>query len=228
MANIFFGDVQRFVFNKHDAEQMHAVAQDFVEHHQLTGLTVLDQVHGTEIFVAGQLFSSGDTSSIVERQGDALITYVPRLAIGVMTADCVPMVLYDQKNSLCAVVHAGWRGTYARIADIVVEKICSLGADRSSLQVYFGPSIGQCCYSVQADVAEKFLDSEFAHMSIKPYADRWALDLQAFNTAVLTTIGIPFKNIHSEYVACTSCDKRYASYRRMSGTSLRQLTAVWL
>lgn len=228
MANIFFGDAQHFVFNKHDADQMRVAAQDFVEHHQLNGLTMLDQVHGTEILVVDQLFGSGQAISVVESQGDALITYVPRLAIGVITADCVPIVLYDEKNSLCAVVHAGWRGTYARIADIVVEKICSLGADRSSLQVYFGPSIGQCCYFVQADVAEKFLNNEFAHVSIKTYLDVWSLDLQAFNTAVLTTIGIPFKNIHSEYVACTSCDKRYASYRRMSGTSLRQLTAVWL
>lgn len=77
----------------------------------------------------------------------------------VMTADCVPVFLYDPKKRIASVVHSGWRGTVQHIASKAVEMMLAHGANAENIVVAIGPSAGECCYQVGEEVYDKFINS---------------------------------------------------------------------
>ena len=90
-------------------------------------------------------------------EGDALLEDQPGSAIAIKTADCIPILLVDQRHRAVAAVHAGWRGTVARIAARAVEAMRQrFGAEPRDLHAAIGPGIGKCCYEVGAEVAAEF------------------------------------------------------------------------
>jgi len=95
-------------------------------------------------------------------QGDASITNRPALLLAVQTADCVPILIVDPKKRAIAAVHAGWRGTLARIVvKAIVQMQMQFQCNPADLLAAIGPSIGRCCYEVGTEVATQFL-SQFA------------------------------------------------------------------
>ena len=95
-------------------------------------------------------------------KGDASITNRPGLLLAIQTADCVPILLVDPKKRAIAAIHAGWRGTLARIAAKTIGKMqMHFGTNPRDLLAAIGPSIGPCCYEVGTEVATQFL-SQFA------------------------------------------------------------------
>ncbi|HEV2444829.1 MAG TPA: polyphenol oxidase family protein, partial [Candidatus Sulfopaludibacter sp.] len=117
--------------------------------------------------------------------------------------DCIPILLVDESRRAVAAVHAGWRGTAARIAARAVDAMrLRFGSRPEDLHAAIGPGIGPCCYEVGAEVAAQFGIEGRAH-----------LDLPAINRAQLEEIGIRDSRIYVSSL-CTMCREEFYSFRR--------------
>ena len=88
---------------------------------------------------------------------DALITKMTGMALGVVTADCVPIILYDVKNQIIGCIHAGWKGAYKGIIQKVIKEFKKRGSESKNLIAAIGPCISQKNYEIQNDFKTKFL-----------------------------------------------------------------------
>jgi YfiH family protein len=104
----------------------------------------LNQVHGNVVHAATR-----DTAAL-RPPGDGIVTAEPGVMLGIFSADCVPILLIDSKRKVAGALHAGWRGVIAEIADAGVRAMLHLGARASDIRAAMGPSIGQCCFEVDA------------------------------------------------------------------------------
>jgi YfiH family protein len=144
-------------------------------------------------------------------EADALVTTTPGAAVGVLTADCVPILMSDGVGRVAA-VHAGWRGTVARVAAAALEKLVSIGARRERVRVALGPSIGPCCFEVGEEVAAAF--EPLAPASIVRGPGKPHVDLRRANREVLLGAGLLPEQIDAA-PPCTYCERtRFFSYRR--------------
>jgi polyphenol oxidase len=148
---------------------------------------------------------------------DAVLTNQPGLAVGIKTADCVPIFLADRAKRLIGAVHAGWRGTALGIAGKAVDTLTERFSSRvEDILVAIGPSIGPCCYRVDDTVLRAMPSSARGQSFFRPAgeAGRWMMDLPEANRRQLEERGIPRQNIGSSGV-CTSCRRDlFFSHRR--------------
>lgn len=164
---------------------------------------------------------------------DGLLTSLPGIAVGVRTADCVPLMMYASDVKLRAAVHAGWKGTLARIAEVAVRKMMDFGADPVNIYARFGASICCDCYEVDRSLADKFTAAGFKDCIVEREGFRPHLDLVKVNTSQLIEIGVPSSHI-TKTTACTrhckTADRqpRFHSWRRNPGTTLRNITFIYL
>ncbi len=173
------------------------------------------QVHGTEV-LRGPRIPKG-------AQADAMFTQEPGVAVGIVTADCVPVLFVDRDAHVVAAAHAGWRGSADGIAAIVTRRLeREAGVSAVNLFVAIGPHIGACCYEVDEPVRKRISQAS-VFQAVR--SGHYMLDLLALNIAQLVGAGIPEAQI--EHVgACTHCHpERYPSYRR-DGTGGRMLHYV--
>jgi polyphenol oxidase len=113
-------------------------------------LTTVHQVHSSRVLDA--FGRKGEQLG----EADAIVSAEPMVAIGIRTADCVPVLLADPETKVVACVHAGWRGTAANIVGATIDAMQSRGCRPEDIRVAIGPSIGSCCYEVGEDVARHF------------------------------------------------------------------------
>jgi hypothetical protein len=185
--------------------------------------------------------------------GDGLITAVPQLMLGILTADCIPVILVDTRKHAAGVFHAGWRGTVKRIVEKGVgEMIRCFGSKPRDLKAAIGPGVHNCCYTVGEEVRAQF-ESQFAYgdklfHEVKEsdeirekypllFLTRRApghselptnifLDLVEANRRQLMDAGIPPKNIATSSL-CTSCRTDLLfSHRKEDGVTGRMMGAV--
>jgi hypothetical protein len=183
-------------------------------------------------------------------KGDASATNRPGLLLGVQTADCVPILLVDPKKRAIAAIHAGWRGTLARIAEKAIGQMqMHFATNPAGLLAAIGPSIGPCCYEVGTEVATQF-QSQFAdapdwfdefRTGDEPNPVQWLnmmppghqpppknvhLDLKKANRAQLLATGLPPQNIFTSDL-CTACRPDLLfSYRKQGSQSGRLLSVI--
>ena len=93
-------------------------------------------------------------------KGDALITNVKNIAIGVLTADCVPIFIYDKNLKIISVIHAGWKGAYREIIKKVIKFLIKNGSNAKDLIAVIGPGISQKNYEIQKDFKDKFIKKD--------------------------------------------------------------------
>ncbi|MGA2270180.1 MAG: peptidoglycan editing factor PgeF [Bryobacteraceae bacterium] len=136
--------------------------------------------------------------------GDALLENTPGSVVAVKTADCLPILLIDERHRAVAAVHAGRRGTVARIAQRAVEAMRErFGALPAELHAAIGPGIGKCCYEVGAEVAGQFGQQGRAHV-----------DLAEANRRQLVDAGVTPERIYASNL-CTMCrPEEFHSFRR--------------
>jgi len=170
------------------------------------------QVHGARVATVGECALAPPPAA------DAVTSDVPGIRIGVVTADCVPLLLATSCGSAVAAVHAGWRGLAAGVVGAGASALRNLAPAASGLVAAIGPHIGPCCYEVDAPVLTA-LEQRFA--SALPAALRptrpghAALDLGALVRSDLLASGLPAASIGGLRDACTHCHpERYHSYRR--------------
>jgi YfiH family protein len=189
-------------------------------------LVTLNQVHGeTIVKVDDQSYRSMKSA-----QADAMITRARGVAIGVETADCVPILLFDPATPAVAAVHAGWRSTVKKIVQkTVVTMRGKFGSDPARMIAAIGPAIGPECYEVDEPVMGSVRDVfSFWNKVATPRAPgRWSLDLVKVNRTELLQIGLVEKNIHALGL-CTSCRKDLFYSFRAEGKTGRMLSVIMI
>ena len=190
----------------------------------------------------------GDTVHFIERLpaatlvGDGVFTDREGLVLGVATSDCVPLLLAHRDGRFVSAVHAGWRGTAARIAEKAVKDACAhYGTKAGDIFAGLGPCIHKCCYSVRSDVHEAFQNAglplgvfeETENSDEAPSSPAsgaktpsWRLDLVKANVLQLLAAGLPPRNI--EVIdRCTSCDASlFFSHRRDGEYAGRMMSVI--
>jgi YfiH family protein len=159
-------------------------------------VATLHQIHSDIVLpAAGRVGCLGE--------GDALLSDTPDRLVGVKTADCIPILLVDERQRAVAAVHAGWRGTVRQIARRAVEAMTAqFDTQPEDLHAAIGPGIGECCFEVGPEVAAEFGRQGRIH-----------LDLTEANRAQLGDAGILQQRIHVARM-CTVCREEFWSYRR--------------
>jgi YfiH family protein len=210
-------------------------------------LVTLRQFHSDVIHVAAAPGAGAP-------KADALITDIPGLLLGVQTADCVPILLADTRRHAVAAVHAGWRGTLARIAVKTLGQMhMNFGTQPRDVVAALGPAIGGSCYEVGPEVAQAFasqfpkaadwFDGPFEQLAHGeeplwlpwltmmppghvPPPPRVQLDVRASNRWQLIDAGVPERQI-SVSDLCTSCRTDLLfSYRRESAKTGRLMAVI--
>ena len=179
------------------------------------------QTHSSSVFVAdADTITAGN-----EPFGyDAIVTNLKNVAIGINTADCVPILIFDKRAGIIGAVHAGWRGALAGIAVNALEKMMELGAGKDGMGVYFGPSIGECCFEVGNEVASQFPDEFVIHRA----GEKPQVNLAAFVAQQLVDWGVNRERIVMNG-NCTRCDaRRYFSARALGVESGRVFTFIMM
>jgi len=164
---------------------------------QFGQLATLKQIHSASCIAA-------EGRSGILGQGDALLENTPGSVVAVKTADCIPILLADERRRAVAAVHAGWRGTAARIVATAVEAMEErYSTDPADLHAAIGPGIGSCCYEVGPEVSAQFGGQGRVH-----------LDLPAINRAQLIDAGVTPQRIYASNL-CTMCNAEdFESFRR--------------
>nr|AIF26765.1 hypothetical protein [uncultured bacterium fosmid pJB89E1] len=178
------------------------------------------QTHKTNVAV----ITSTDTTREDLQDTDALVCDIPGFAIGVRTADCIPVLMYDPVHRAVGAVHAGWRGTVARIAAAAVSKMTEVyGTDPRDLQVQIGPGIGFDSFQVGEELVERFREEGFPMEKISRYEDTvtdfpmsggWHIDLWTANRFVLEEAGIPSEQIRTAGICTYKRNDLFYSARR--------------
>jgi YfiH family protein len=175
----------------------------------------LAQVHGNLVHRIG---ADHDGS---RPNGDGMVTAESGIALGVFSADCVPILLFDADAGVVGALHAGWRGTIANIAAEGVRAMAALGAHSYRIRAAMGPSIGQCCFEVNADLATRFAhEIHGAEMHARPgRPGKSYLDLRGIIAGQLRRAGLAPTAI-ANIGPCTRCaNNRYFSRRSARGAT---------
>ena len=155
------------------------------------------------------------------------MTDVPQLCIGVSTADCIPVLLYDSIHRAVSAVHAGWRGTVLRIVQKAVEAMHNAyGTAPADLQAVIGPGISLDSFEVGDEVYEQFLSAGFDMQPISRRDAKWHIDLPMCNRLQLMEAGIPSNNIQMTNICTYQQYDRYFSARRLGIQSGRIYTGI--
>lgn len=164
---------------------------------------------------------------------DALVCFRSGTAIGIRTADCVPILLYAPDLHAVAAIHAGWKGSFGGIVDNAVRTLTGRGADPARMEAAMGPCICGGCYEVSPELAERFADAGFGECLTegkRTAAGNCAnpsLDLPAVNRLRLLRLGVPDGQIAMP-PCCTLENDIFPSWRRTPGTGTRLLTWIRL
>ncbi len=192
-----------------------------------SSLLTVHQVHGVDVAEVDAMWARGDAP-----RADALVTRRKGVALGVLTADCAPILLADADSGVIGAAHAGWKGAKAGVAEAVVAAMIRLGAAPGRIVACVGPSIGLASYEVGPEFRAAFLadDASAGRFFSDGAAGRPHFDLQGFVAARLQSLGLmAVDRIQAD--TCADSD-RFFSYRRSchrgEGDYGRQLSAIAL
>lgn len=191
----------------------------------LSNLFTMNQVH------ASSVIELTDISGLKKYDADAVITNLGNVPLGILTADCMPVLFYDPANKAIGAAHAGWKGT---LEDISVKTLNAMqrrfGSKAEDVLAAFGPYIGPCCYTVGKDLHEKFT-AAFGNTANDYFTNKdnsLRLDIGKANFSRLVLNGVRPENIERD-APCTSCETNiFFSYRRENGATGRQLSFIML
>lgn len=188
------------------------------------------QTHEDKIAIIDEAFlNKTDLEKVHLLNGiDALITNQKGICIGITTADCVPVLIYDAANNIIAAVHAGWKGTVLGIAAKTVRKIIdSFGCNPENLLVGIGPCISQKHFEVGEEVVDAFVQAGYPIEAIGVRSEntgKMHLDLAFANKLSLMETGVISSNIELSGLCTYSNPDRFFSARRQGIDSGRMLT----
>ena len=182
------------------------------------GIITLRQIHSCIVQEAAHM--PDGVSDEVVAEGDALVSRIPGVLVGIRTADCVPILIADPVTRAVAAIHAGWRGTAGGMVGAAIETLCANGTTKpGDLIAAIGPSIGACCYETGPEVALQF-DPAFRSRTTVGGAAH--INLRAANEAQLHTAGVSNIWISADCTFCAGAG--YYSFRREPGQAGRMIS----
>lgn len=211
------------------------------------------QVHGVEVRqIAGEFLSMPENIRKMVLEGvDAVITSEKGICIGVSTADCIPVLLYDEEHQAVAAIHAGWRGTLERIVHKSVQEMTfAFKTDPKKLKAVIGPGISLENFEVGDEVYEAFeqaafpmdkIAAQYPNAALKANAEerermaregnveqplKWHIDLPKCNEMILRHIGVPEENIQNCGICTYAHSDEYFSARKLGIQSGRIYTGI--
>ena len=179
-------------------------------------LHTVQQVHGNRVCMVDAQTAPQGLRGV---QADALVTTLPAVPLGVMVADCLPIVVYAFDPPVLALIHAGRMGTYHRIVHRVLEAVRQhVAIAPEQLRAILGPAIGACCYLLDARAVNPFKERFPAWQDFfTPRGEQhWVMDLVAANKAQLQASGVPTSNIEAANI-CTACHNQHLYSHRAEG-----------
>ncbi|WP_336962246.1 peptidoglycan editing factor PgeF [Sphingobium aquiterrae] len=172
-------------------------------------LVTVRQMHSPDVVTVSAPIEEEDRPA-----ADALVTATPGLLLGILTADCVPVLLADAQAGVVGAAHAGWKGAITGVTDATIAAMEALGADRARISAAIGPCIGRASYEVGEDFAERFEADDPANERFfaggRP--GHRMFDIAAYVAARLAGAGIARVDLLGEDT-CAQSDRFY-SYRR--------------
>lgn len=177
------------------------------------------QVHGADVVLAR---IEQDAEATRARRADALVSREAGLAVGVRTADCVPILVGDPTTGAVTAIHAGWRGVTGRVAERALDQ---LGGDRSSLVAAIGPHIRLASFEVSDDVAVEIAAASEPGV-VEARSPRPHVDLARAVRAQLVALGLVARNIDDVGGDTFAEADRFHSHRRDGERSGRQLSVI--
>lgn len=176
-------------------------------------LFTVRQVHGNQVCIVD---ADAVRRGLAGVRADALVTTLSDVPLGVLVADCLPIVLYSLQPRVLAVVHAGRLGTYHRIVRSVLEVMCRRFAVLPE-RVYavLGPGIAACCYRLDEQAVKPFQErfSDWERFFTSQGGGYWTMSLTQANQAQLCAAGVPAAHLQTAYI-CTAChDEHFYSHR---------------
>lgn len=166
------------------------------------------QVHGCEVLAVNEI-----PTRLCVGRGDALITALPNVPVGVFSADCLPLIFWNSKA--VAAVHAGWRGSCKNIAAATLQALCrNYNLLPEQTKVAIGPCIGPCCLEMGDEVFLQFVEENTDYQQFFRRKHKWQLDLVGLNRFQLLNAGIKAEHIFIHH-QCTFChEEKFFSFRR--------------
>lgn len=234
LFTIFFGD-KRDCFNEQRAFQPQNTFildeypfKKLIKSLHLNNLIFLRQIHGNNgLLVTGKEQAISIAPFVLE--GDFLITNISHIGLGVIAADCIPIIIFDKTRHIIAIVHAGWRGSVAKIAIKAIEQMQKQFHTKiENLRIFMGPSAKGCCYAVGQNVLTEIEQYSCYENVVYRTQGKTYVDLPLFNCFLLEEHGIKKEAFHLMYNLCTICDLSFCSYRRNGPTPWRQISIVTL
>jgi polyphenol oxidase len=186
-------------------------------------IITMKQVHGNQILEI-------KNKNIKEAgEADGMVTTESEAYLGVLTADCVPILFVAPERKVVAAVHAGWRGTLGGIGAKMVRLLQDkYRVSPGQIEAALGPSIGACCYEVGADVTDPLTQTwgKLASACVHTAGGRTFVDLRKLNRSILGSAGLPSHQIY-QVGPCTSCAREdFFSYRREQKETGRQISFI--
>ena len=224
----------QFNINRYCGDSSEAIAQNRQALCQLLQidnrhLLMPHQVHLTEIAIIDDDFLClGDDERQQRLEGiDAIMTDRAGVCIGVSTADCIPVLLYDGAHHAACAIHAGWRGTVSRIVEKAVQAMVqTYGSKPCDLQAQIGPGISLDSFEVGDDVYDTFAQAGFDMVAISQKRAKWHIDLPACNKLQLMAMGVKPERISVSDICTYKSHDTFFSARRLGINSGRIFTAI--
>ena len=170
-------------------------------------LVSLDQVHSPDVIAL-------DAPTDARPRGDAMVSATPGIALGILTADCQPVLFADRHAGVVGAAHAGWKGALSGVLEATLDAMEALGAKRENTHAVIGPCISQRAYEVGPEFLETFMDAapDNSRFFANGTGDRYLFDLPGYGLHRLRGAGVG----QAEWTRhCTySDDARFFSYRR--------------
>jgi polyphenol oxidase len=189
-------------------ENRRRVAEHF--HLKSESLLVCHQIHSADVVTVTKVWEAMNNP-----QADAMVTKEKNIALGILTADCVPLLFADSAAGVIGAAHAGWRGALTGVIENTLDAMQKLGANKKSIRVVLGPCIWQNSYEVGPEFPAPFLaeNSDFARF-FKPAfkSDRTMFNLPGYVEAKLRAAGV--QSIESSPADTLANEERFFSYRR--------------
>ncbi|MEP2987791.1 MAG: peptidoglycan editing factor PgeF [Parasphingorhabdus sp.] len=172
-------------------------------------LITVHQVHSPDVMTVSKAVPLNERPHV-----DAMVTDRPGLLLGILTADCVPVLFFDRKANVIGAAHAGWKGAISGVTDSTIAAMEKLGAQRAHIACAIGPCIAQVSYEVDSGFYKRFVDEDEGNTVFfevgKP--DHFQFDIESYVASRLTNAGI--QQIEKLGLDTYANEDRFYSYRR--------------
>ena len=230
------GNYAEFNINRYCGDQVEDISKNRESLCRMLGisdeqLVMPHQVHETKVVKIDEAFLVlNNEERLTALEGvDALMTNLKGVCIGVSTADCIPVLLYDKEQHAVCAIHAGWRGTVKRIVEKAVEAMAvAYGTQPQRLVAQIGPGIHLDSFEVGDEVYDAFRQARFNMSTISIKKEKWHIDLPECNRQQLIASGVLAQNIKVSTVCTFQQPADYFSARRLGINSGRIFTGIML